>query len=93
MRKVDPGVQPAKHEHVDALVQRHFSHPFTVGAGLVDHHVVDAARHRACAGGGGGCRLGSERQSKGQGHRGGGQQHAFEVGGFHGIGVWDVKQS
>ena len=44
--RVDPGVQSAKHEHVDAFVQRHVSHPFNLGALLVNHHVVDAARHR-----------------------------------------------
>ena len=91
--RVNPGVQPAKHEHVDAFVQRHVSDPFNLGALLVNHHVVDAARHRDFAGGGGGGRLGSERQSQGQGRCGGGQHHAFEVGGFHGFGVWDVKQS
>ena len=44
--RVDAGVQPAKHEHVDAFVQRHLSDPFNLGALLVNHHVVDAARHR-----------------------------------------------
>ena len=29
--RVDPGVQPAKHEHVDALVQRHFEPPVQLG--------------------------------------------------------------
>ena len=91
--RVDAGVQPAKHEHVDAFVQRHLSDPFNLGALLVNHHVVDAARHRDFAWGGGGVRLGSEGQSQGQGRCGGGQHHAFEVGGFHGFGVWDVKQS